>query len=1069
MFIEELVMEGFKSYAKRTVVRGWDREFNAITGLNGSGKSNILDAICFVLGISNLTQVRATSLQELVYKGGQAGVTKASVSVVFNNSSQKSSPVGYESCKKITVTREVVVGGRNRYAINGHAAQAAQVANLFHSVQLNVNNPHFLIMQGRITKVLNMRPTEILSMIEEAAGTRMFETKKIAALKTLEKKESKVKEIERVLAEEITPTLERLRGEKARYLQWSASAAAVAALERFCVARDWDETRGNAQRLEDQEVRAREASDEKERETARILGTLPAEVDATALKSRERRAARAAEDAERCVVRTTTRLRNARKDLEAIDEEEEVDIEGARRARCAAEAIYADAKAKREAAEKDVSELDGATRARDELASARSELRRVERDLSAVVAEQKRQHSQHEAEQKLEAEAQKARDEALRVVECFRGWTTEPPAPEEDDRNWKLKADRLEAQVRARLTDEFTTSIAGVRGPLARLVRPVDRKYCAALEVVAGGKLYQVVCDDEIVGKRVLEKARKRVTLIPLSKIVSRRLQRPDVAIELVGYEPEIRKAVEYAFGTTVVCETLEAAREIAFGDRVRCVTLDGDVANPAGVLTGGASKFSSDILARLFEYQEVLSRGRAANSARAEATKRRDEFRAYQRLKTNLEIAQARYDELRGAKTTSDLTDELNELRAKKARVGQRVAAASEACEGLADTTERRDLGAFTQAERAAKNAAEEAAARVKQFELELRMRADRENPAVAARAAVDTCEADHAAAMAKRDALEAQRAAVALEFEEADRLARERDDLQARANSLHQEAKQLSHRAARFRRDKTVFEQRVSDLEKEHAWIHTEKQFFGRGEYDFESKSADRARSELEKMAKAQELLSKSINRRVMGAIESAEKEYDELVTKKDVVEKDRAKIQTVISELDVKKKHTLDTTWQKVNHDFASIFSTLLPSAKAKLEPLAPDDILQGLQVKVGFGRVWKDSLGELSGGQRSLVALSLILAMLRFKPAPMYILDEVDAALDLSHTQNIGAMLKAHFTASQFIVVSLKEGMFNNANVLFRTNFADGVSSISRIIGADDGDDQVDPPKKKKPKK
>ena len=65
------------------------------------------------------------------------------------------------------------------------------------------------------------------------------------------------------------------------------------------------------------------------------------------------------------------------------------------------------------------------------------------------------------------------------------------------------------------------------------------------------------------------------------------------------------------------------------------------------------------------------------------------------------------------------------------------------------------------------------------------------------------------------------------------------------------------------------------------------------------------------------------------------------------------------------------------------------------------------------------------------------------MLLFKPAPMYILDEVDAALDLSHTQNIGVMLRAHFKASQFIVVSLKEGMFNNANVVFRTKFVDGV--------------------------
>lgn len=85
-----------------------------------------------------------------------------------------------------------MIGGKNKYLINGHAVQASQVQNLFHSVQLNVNNPHFLIMQGRITKVLNMKPHEILGMIEEAAGTRMFENKKQAALKTIEKKSAKV-------------------------------------------------------------------------------------------------------------------------------------------------------------------------------------------------------------------------------------------------------------------------------------------------------------------------------------------------------------------------------------------------------------------------------------------------------------------------------------------------------------------------------------------------------------------------------------------------------------------------------------------------------------------------------------------------------------------------------------------------------------------------------------------------------------------------------------------------------------------------------------------------------------
>merc|ERR1712232_579052 len=195
-------------------------------------------------------------------------------------------------------------------------------------------------------------------------------------------------------------------------------------------------------------------------------------------------------------------------------------------------------------------------------------------------------------------------------------------------------------------------------------------------------------------------------------------------------------------------------------------------------------------------------------------------------------------------------------------------------------------------------------------------------------------------------------------------------------------------------------------------------------------------------------QEEIGQKINKKVMGMIEKAEQEYTDLNRKRAIIEKDRQTIERVIEGLDKKKNEALRTTWEKVNRDFGSIFSTLLPGTQAKLAPPEGGTVFDGLEVKVAFGQTWKESLTELSGGQRSLLALSLILALLLFKPAPMYILDEVDAALDLSHTQNIGQMLRTHFSHSQFIVVSLKEGMFNNANVIFRTKFVDGVSTVQR---------------------
>ena len=137
MYIKSMVLEGFKSYGQRIEINGFDKEFNAITGFNGSGKSNILDGICFVLGITNLGQVRAASLQDLVYKSGQAGIKKASVTITFDNRDRNLSPMGYEHHEEITVTRQVIIGGKNKFLINGSNVPNKRVHDMFCSVQLN--------------------------------------------------------------------------------------------------------------------------------------------------------------------------------------------------------------------------------------------------------------------------------------------------------------------------------------------------------------------------------------------------------------------------------------------------------------------------------------------------------------------------------------------------------------------------------------------------------------------------------------------------------------------------------------------------------------------------------------------------------------------------------------------------------------------------------------------------------------------------------------------------------------------------------------------------------------------
>lgn len=326
MFVKEVVIDGFKSYAHRTVISGFDENFNAITGQNGTGKSNVLDAICFVLGITKLTQVRVDKMTELIYKNGQAGITKASVTIVFDNSDPETSPVGYESVQEISITRKIVMGGANKYTVNGRLMKQKQVQDLFGSVQLDVNNPHFLIMQGRIVQMMNMKPMETLSMVEEASGTRMYESKKELSLQVIEKKDRKLQEINTMLTEDINPTIEKLQKDRVQYRQFNNNAASIERLERQQIAFSYHTNK----QVVDAQAAAEAATKEKLEAAQEAHSTAAAEVKAKEseleeLSSKkegaltgEFKALQAAEDeASKALVKVNSTWQNEQKNLKA--------------------------------------------------------------------------------------------------------------------------------------------------------------------------------------------------------------------------------------------------------------------------------------------------------------------------------------------------------------------------------------------------------------------------------------------------------------------------------------------------------------------------------------------------------------------------------------------------------------------------------------------------------------------------------------------------------------------------------------------------------------------------------
>ncbi|KAI3891938.1 hypothetical protein MKX03_031596 [Papaver bracteatum] len=1167
MYIKEICLEGFKSYATRTVVPGFDPLFNAITGLNGSGKSNILDSICFVLGITNLQQVRAANLQELVYKQGQAGITKATVSVVFDNSERNRSPLGYEDNREITVTRQIVVGGRNKYLINGRVAQPKQVQNLFHSVQLNVNNPHFLIMQGRITKVLNMKPPEILSMLEEAAGTRMYETKKEDALKTLEKKQSKVDEIDRLLDSEILPALEKLRKEKCQYMQWANGNAELDRLRRFCVAFDFvqaERTRDNAVNGVEQ-IKASITQIDTDTETMKLniqdmetnISNLTAEKDAI-LGGEVKKLSEKVDTLSCDLVKATSVLKNqedslrvekknAEKHAKSIEDIKR-SIEERDSAVRKAEDGAADLKKRCSDLSKNLEdyekEYQGVLAGKssgnedkcmeDQLADAKAAVGTSETELKQLKT--KISHCEKELVEKRQQLKTKGA-EAVAVENGLRNYKTdiekikmalESVSYNEGQMEALQKDRQLELEVVQKLRDEIR-NLSGqsaraqfnyrdpvknfdrskVKGRFAKLIKAKDSSTLTALEVVAGGKLYNVVVDNEDTGAQLIERGRleNRVTIVPLNKIQRNILPQQilqnavnlvhgnaEIALSLVVYDEEVKAAVEHVFGSSFVCKTSDAAKQVNQKFDKSCVTLQGDIFRPGGLVTGGHRKNDQELLRILHALAEAESKLSFHEKRLMEIENKISQLQPLQKkfmdLKSQLELKsyelslfQSRAEQNEHhklAELVKKLEQELDEakqsVKDKQLLYDKCLSTVSLLEKSIKEHTNKREskLKDLDKKIKATKVKMQSSSKDLKEYENERERLIMEKEAVIQEHASLETQVADLEAQISSLavdvdkhrakvnsinddlDQAQSELNSVRAKMKECDSqisgIVKEQQNLQHKLSEANLERKKMENEVKRMEMEQKDCSLRVDKLLEKHSWIAAEKQLFGKSgtDYDFSSCNPHKSREELEKLQADQSSLEKRVNKKVMAMFEKAEDEYNDLISKKNIIENDKSKIKMVIEELDEKKKETLKVTWAKVTKDFGSIFSTLLPGTMAKLEPPEGCNFLDGLEVRVAFGTVWKQSLSELSGGQRSLLALSLILALLLFKPAPLYILDEVDAALDLSHTQNIGRMIKSHFPHSQFIVVSLKEGMFNNANVLFRTKFVDGVSTVQRTV-------------------
>ena len=276
--------------------------------------------------------------------------------------------------------------------------------------------------------------------------------------------------------------------------------------------------------------------------------------------------------------------------------------------------------------------------------------------------------------------------------------------------------------------------------------------------------------------------------------------------------------------------------------------------------------------------------------------------------------------------------------------------------------------------------------------------------------------------------------------------KLISERDEFQKKIRDFDLEISKKQH-------DTHSVEQETNEIKIEKARTDAEAEnlaveLSGFGEIEFIKGPRD---SLTERLSRVHEVFISigSVNLRSLEVYDSIKKEYDLIKEKADLVSREKGGILKIINEIDIKKKKVFLQTMKTINELFTRNFSELSVKGQVYLElenqldPFEPGTGVQ-ITVKTGHGRYF--DVKSLSGGEQTLVALSLIFAIQEYRPYNFYLLDEIDAALDKRNSERLAGLLNKYMQRGQYIVISHNDEVISKATNLYGVSMHEGVSKI-----------------------
>ena len=655
------------------------------------------------------------------------------------------------------------------------------------------------------------------------------------------------------------------------------------------------------------------------------------------------------------------------------------------------------------------------------------------------------------------------------------------------------------------------SSLSGICGPVSRLITS-KQEYVTAIETSLGAAVSNIVTEDEKAAKDAIrflkEQNAGRATFLPLTSIRANVLSQPGlsgergyigIASDLVSYEAKYEIVARYLLGRTVVADHIDNASNIArkYGYKFRIVTLDGQLINAGGSYTGGSAAKGAGIMSRGADIEKLEARIKKTREAIAKLSEEIAE------LLEEREEAQSFIEGLRNDlsntdsalyKNDGDIKLYTEKISACDERITKTRAQLDEYTDGaiserinkLTQETENAEAQKTLKAEKLslAQKAREDAEDAVENAETDL------SEKSLAALAK----EKDHLAAADKtqtvKQRLEETQSKLSEICMQDEELAKKLSDamslVEGGDEKIEQAEKNITECRARLEskiRESNDLERRLTEIRARERDLMNDKEAFvkeltrcenilenSKNTYDtltaklFEeyelTYSEARAMDLPEPTAEFNtELASVKAKIRALGSVnvnaveefKETKERYDFMTAQIDDLNESKKSLESIISRLEKDMKVMFSAAMEKINESFKEVFVELFGGGSAEIVITEPDNILEsGIEINIQPPGKMVKSLSLLSGGEQAFTAIALYFAILKVNPAPFYIFDEIEAALDDVNVARFGKYLRRNSKSTQFIVITHRRGTMESADTLYGVTMQEkGVSNFLKV--------------------